>query len=67
MDALFVPFVNKSVINCGVQILHPKSRGTVTLQSADPRDPPVIDPNYFEDDRDFVDMIQGKRKIESLE
>lgn len=32
-----------------IELLHPKSRGTVTLQSKDPRDFPLIDPNYFSD------------------
>ena len=44
---------------CSSSLLHPKSRGTVTLQSADPYDPPVIDPNYFEDPRDIHDMVEG--------
>ena len=45
---------------CSSSLLHPKSRGTVTLQSADPYDPPVIDPNYFEDPRDIHDMVEGE-------
>lgn len=32
----------------------------MSLQSADPYDPPVIDPNYFADFRDIEDVVQGK-------
>lgn len=41
---------------CLSQILHPKGRGEVTLKSADPYDPPVIDPKYYShpDDLDIV-------------
>ena len=41
-------------------MLHPKSRGTVTLQSTDPYDPPLIDPNYYEDPRDMEDVVEGE-------
>ena len=37
-------------------LLHPMSRGTVSLASSDPLDPPKIDPNYLADDRD-VDVL----------
>lgn len=40
--------------------LNPRSRGTVTLRSTNPYDPPVIDPNYFEDPRDIQDIVEGK-------
>ncbi|XP_019760007.2 4-pyridoxate dehydrogenase [Dendroctonus ponderosae] len=36
-------------ISVNVELLHPRSTGSVTLQSSDPRDFPVIDPNYFSD------------------
>ncbi|GBM71922.1 hypothetical protein AVEN_98726-1, partial [Araneus ventricosus] len=42
---------------CASQILHPKSRGTVRLKSSDPYDPPVIDPNYFDDPSDLDDVV----------
>ncbi|GBM41278.1 hypothetical protein AVEN_85834-1, partial [Araneus ventricosus] len=41
---------------CVSHLLHPKSRGTVRLQSTNPYDPPLIDPNYFDDSSD-VDAI----------
>ena len=37
-------------------MLYPRSRGTVRLRSANPDDPPAIDPNYLEDERDVEVM-----------
>lgn len=42
-------------------VLQPKSRGTVTLQDADPRSPPRIDPRYLSDAEDMRRMIGGLR------
>jgi choline dehydrogenase-like flavoprotein len=39
--------------------LYPKSRGRITLASADPRAHPVIDPNLLSDPRDLAPMIRG--------
>ena len=45
---------------CMTQLLHPRSRGLITLRSADPFDPPVIDPNYLEHPKDVDDIVDGK-------
>ncbi|XP_050296427.1 4-pyridoxate dehydrogenase-like [Anthonomus grandis grandis] len=44
-----------------IELLHPRSRGTVTLQSKDPRDWPLIDTNYFSDpeQKDIENMYLG--------
>ena len=39
--------------------LRPRSRGSVTLRSADPRDAPVIDPNAFAERYDLERAIDG--------
>lgn len=44
---------------CVSQQLSPKSRGTVTLRSANPYDEPVIDPNYFSDPEDIKAVVEG--------
>lgn len=41
--------------------LYPRSRGTLRLSSADPRDPPAIDPAYLSRDEDLEVMIAGAR------
>ena len=40
-------------------LLRPKSRGSVTLVSADPREPPNVDLNYFADGRDVKVLAEG--------
>lgn len=39
----------------------PRSRGRVTLSSADPLDRPRIDPNYFDDPDDLRCLVEGVR------
>ena len=39
--------------------LHPRSRGTVRLASADPAAAPLIDPNYWSDPHDVKMSIEG--------
>ncbi|MEV7319549.1 GMC family oxidoreductase N-terminal domain-containing protein [Streptomyces sp. NPDC093970] len=39
--------------------LRPRTRGTVRLASADPLDPPLIDPRYFDAPEDLAVMIAG--------
>jgi choline dehydrogenase len=38
--------------------LHPHSRGSVRLADSDPATAPLIDPNYFGDDRDMTAMLR---------
>jgi len=37
----------------------PVSRGEILLQSKDPQDPPLINPNYFQEKQDMTDFIEG--------
>jgi choline dehydrogenase-like flavoprotein len=39
--------------------LRPKSRGSVTLRSANPADPPVVDPNFLSDPDDLRCSVEG--------
>ncbi|MFD1880233.1 GMC family oxidoreductase [Paracoccus pacificus] len=41
--------------------VRPKSRGTVTLKSADARDNPVVDPNFLADPDDLRVSVEGIR------
>ena len=43
-----------------------ESRGTVTLRSADPAEPPRIQPNYLERDADRKTMIAGVRIVRDI-
>ncbi|MFT6414512.1 MAG: choline dehydrogenase [Glaciecola sp.] len=46
--------------------LYPKSRGEITLQSADPSQPAVIDPKYLEHKDDQKVMIEGIKKAREI-
>jgi choline dehydrogenase len=49
-------------------LLRPKSRGYVTLRSADPKDAPVIEPRLLSDPQDMDTLLGGlKRAIEIAE
>jgi choline dehydrogenase len=42
-----------------VALLHPRSRGSVTLTDADPRTPPRIDPDFLSDPLDLPPLVAG--------
>lgn len=46
--------------------LRPRSRGTVRLQSANPADAPLIDPNYLQDPRDREMSIRGLKLTQEI-
>lgn len=48
-------------VSCHVDLLTPSSRGRVRLASPDPRDPPLIDPNFLGDERDLGRLRVGGR------
>ena len=50
-------------LSCHVCLLRPKSRGEVTLNSADPLDDPLIDPKFLSHPDDMKDMIEGYKKM----
>jgi len=39
--------------------MRPKSRGRITLKSANPFDPPKIEANYFEDESELDALVKG--------
>lgn len=46
--------------------LRPRSRGTVRLASADPRVPPLLDPNYWADPHDRNMSIAGLKLVREI-
>jgi choline dehydrogenase len=48
-------------IKLHVTLLRPQSRGSLSLRSPNPADPPLIDPNYLGDARDLRQLIEGLR------
>ena len=45
--------------SCPVDLLRPKSRGTVGIASKDAREAPLIDPNFFDHPDDMKLLIEG--------
>lgn len=56
-----VPSVPKgsSGVTLNSYTLRPKSRGSVTLRSADPKDTPIVDPNFLADPDDLRCSVEG--------
>ena len=52
--------------SCHVCLLRPKSRGSVSLQSANPAKPPIIDPNYLSEADDFEKMVTAVKKTQAI-
>ena len=50
-------------ISCHTCLLRPKSRGEVTLNSADPFEDPKIDPKFLTHPEDVKDMVEGYKKM----
>ena len=46
--------------------LYPEARGTIRLASRDPRDAPLIDPNYLASERDWDVMVAGAKLARAL-
>jgi len=68
--AKLVDHGRKTVLGHGysghVCVLRPKSRGSVTLASADPMAAPLIDPNFLADPDDVARMVRGFRLMREL-
>ena len=54
-------FVRRHGFFAHINVVRPESRGRVTLASADPAVPPVIDPNFLEADNDLLALRAGIR------
>ncbi|KAK3095259.1 hypothetical protein FSP39_012290 [Pinctada imbricata] len=53
---------NRNSFVVAATLLHPKSQGTITLQSTDPFDPPIIDPQYLTEKADVDILLKGMKK-----
>jgi choline dehydrogenase-like flavoprotein len=47
-------------------VLRPRSRGEVRLRSADPRDPPIIDPRFLSERADVDTIVRGLELVRDL-
>ncbi|GFQ98288.1 glucose dehydrogenase [Trichonephila clavata] len=55
---VYAPYTGKNTFTFFPCNLRPKSRGTIRLKSANPRDKPLIDPNVFEYDEDLDRLVE---------
>ncbi|XP_045617718.2 glucose dehydrogenase [FAD, quinone]-like [Procambarus clarkii] len=55
----FKSIYGKAAFSMRPTLVHPKSRGTVTLRSRDPREPPNIDPNFLSHPHDVAMLVKG--------
>lgn len=46
--------------------MRPASRGRITLKSADPFDPPVIAPNYFDSETELGALVRGVKIVRKV-
>ncbi|XP_039265920.2 putative GMC-type oxidoreductase Mb1310 [Styela clava] len=77
IEALFVPSPypivfsthEKPAFHSGavLYLQHPKSKGTISLNSTNPFDQPIIDPNYLSNHDDVKILIEGFRQLEKFE
>lgn len=51
--------IDKGGVTLNSAYMRPRSRGSVTLASADPKDAPLIDPNYWDDPQDREASLNG--------
>ncbi|XP_045121245.1 glucose dehydrogenase [FAD, quinone]-like isoform X2 [Portunus trituberculatus] len=51
--------LGRETFNIGPMLTRPKSRGSIRLRSRDPRDPPLIDPNFLSHPDDVRTFIRG--------
>jgi len=61
---VFQPVAHGVSLVCN--ITRPRSRGRLRLASADPLDPPLIDPDYLSDPRDLPLLVTGLRRAREL-
>jgi len=54
------------VLGVAINFNHPASRGSVRLQCADPHAPPLVDPNYLDDDADMEAMVCALKCVREL-
>jgi choline dehydrogenase-like flavoprotein len=53
-------------VTCHVAVLRPRSRGSVGLRSANPLDPPRIDPNFLADPADVATLLAGVKRAREI-
>jgi choline dehydrogenase len=66
MQACVFQFPDSDTVRLSVLLQRPRSRGRLTLASADPHAPPRIDFNFCEDPEDVRRLVEGMRLVWAL-
>jgi len=61
---LFTPSRHGFVLH--VCHMRPASRGRIRLRSADPFDPPIIEPNYFDNEMELDALVKGVKIVRNI-
>ncbi|XP_074593795.1 glucose dehydrogenase [FAD, quinone]-like [Brevipalpus obovatus] len=65
-NQVYKPYIHFDTFSLYPVILRPESRGFVRLRSANPYDPPLINPQYLSDPQDVATMVQAMRVAISI-
>ena len=57
---------NEEGFTTSVILTHPKSNGTVKLKSSDPFEHPVLDPQFFTNKEDIIELTKGIKEWEKI-
>ncbi|KAJ8728013.1 hypothetical protein PYW08_016398 [Mythimna loreyi] len=66
IDSMVAINKNHSIYFFSFTLLHPHSTGNISLNTNNPKDAPLIFPNYFNDPRDLKASIQGLKMASKL-
>lgn len=66
VEAGVPPVPSGAGVTLNSYFVRPRSRGSVTLRSADPAQPPNIDPNYVAEPYDMKISLEGIRKMREI-
>uniref|UniRef100_A0A182J5U9 Glucose-methanol-choline oxidoreductase N-terminal domain-containing protein n=1 Tax=Anopheles atroparvus TaxID=41427 RepID=A0A182J5U9_ANOAO len=65
-EAVYQPLETQNHFTIIVQNLHPMSRGSVRLRSANVAVPPAVDPNYLAEELDVDVVLEGIREVQRV-
>lgn len=60
-EQVYKPYLQYDSFSFYPILIRPRSRGFIKLRSANPLDPPVIDPRYLTDERDVHTLVDGMK------
>ncbi|XP_015597066.1 glucose dehydrogenase [FAD, quinone] [Cephus cinctus] len=64
--SVFEEILYKDTYSVMPLLMRPRSRGYIKLKNSDPKQHPVIVPNYFDDPRDLDVLIEGAKFIQNM-